>query len=589
MRELEITKSLRSRSVVAMGMPIPTFFLLLLTVQLFFTPGFMKQSGQLYVPFKKIVVGGSPNNPPYEFLDENNEPAGYNVDLTRAIAAEMKYEVKIRLGPRESMESDFIDGKIDLLQGITHTDKLTDEYSFFSHTAYNQNLFSANEYPEKVFSLRQLKNGTLALSKNTPFLDGLVKRYSQIDFVIVSSHSEALRKLVDGRVDYALIVDLPSLFLSRELAFLERGNDGNKIFQVGELRPTLGYGYVAKEDDDQILAHVNQSLNNLQLSGRQKEIREHWLGKTEPTIMSKGEKSAQIGGLIFSPLLLVVCTVFFWNHSLQKEVDRRTKELAVQQLQLIQADKMTSLGILVAGVAHEINNPTGLILHNLSTLKRMHETADAVLEEKYQQQGDFFIGGLPYSMLREESSQIFSEMKDGAQRIVQIVDDLKDFARKDSSLLTEPMNLNDVVESSFRLLQSLLKKRLTEVHLNLDKTLPSIRGNSSRIQQVVINLILNAFQASADDEQHIAVRSFVDDNVNTVVLQVVDRGIGIEAKKLPFLCDPFYTTKRDQGGTGLGLSISEKIVQEHQGHLDFRSEIGVGTTVSMYLPIYHEG
>lgn len=572
-----------------MEMPIPTFFLLLLAVQLFFMPGFMKQGGQLYVPFKKIIVGGSSNNPPYEYLDENNEPAGYNVDLTRAIAAEMRYEVEIRLGPRESTENDFIHGKLDLLQGITQTDKLTDDYSFFSHTAYNQKLFSGNEYPEKIFSLGQLEKGTLALSRNTPMLDSLVESYSQIDFIIVSSHSEALRRLVEGSADYAFIVDLPSLFLSRELAFLKRGNDGKQIFQVGELRPTLGYGYVGKEGDDQILAQVNQSLNSLQLSGRQKEIREHWLGKTEPSSMSKRERSAQIGGLIFSPLLLVICTVFFWNHSLQKKVDRRTKELAVQQLQLIQADKMTSLGILVAGVAHEINNPTGLILHNLSILKRMHETADVVLEEKYQQHGDFFLGGLPYSMLREESSQIFSEMKDGAQRIIQIVDDLKDFARKDSRLLTESIILNDMVESSLRLLESLLKKQLTEVHLSLDESLPPVRGNSSRIQQVVINLILNASQASADGEQHITVRSYVDENAKTVVLQVADRGIGIEADKLPFLCDPFYTTKRDQGGTGLGLSISEKIVQEHQGRLDFRSEIGIGTTVSMYLPIYPEG
>ena len=427
-----------------MGMPILAFFLLLLIFQLFFMPDLVRQGGQLYVPFKKIVVGGTHNNPPYEFLDENNEPAGYNVDLTRAIAAEMKTEVEIRLGDKSEIFREFIDGKIDLLQGVTQSDSIVEEHPFYSHIAYSQKLFSTTDHPEKITTLAQLSEGELFLSKNNPLISDLIERYPKINFHQVSSHSEALRKLAEGVADYALIINLPSLYLDRELVFLGQGRKDAEIIQIGELYPVLGYGYLAR-DDDALLPQINMSLNNLKLSGRQKEIQEQWLGKRDHGQISKRDKSVQLGGLIFSPLLLIVCSVFFWNHSLQKEIERRSKELAVQQLQLIQADKMTSLGILVAGVAHEINNPAGLLLHNLSTLKKIQETTDAVLRDRFQQEGDFFVGGLPYSVLREESPQIISEMKEGVNHIIQIVEDLKDFSRQDSTNLLEDVDLNTVV------------------------------------------------------------------------------------------------------------------------------------------------
>ena len=571
----------------ALGIPIPAFFLLLLVFQLFFMPGLMKQGGQLYVPFKKIVVGGSPNNPPFEFLDENNEPAGYNVDLTRAIASEMRIDVEIRLGEREVIEKAFIDGKIDILQGINQSNILAKRFLFHSQIVYGQKLFSVREYPENVRSLEQLNGGTVVLSGTTPSIETFPQLYPRLDFMTVSSHSEALMSLLAGDADYALIVNLPSLYLNRELSFLEQEHGPKKIVKIGEIEPLLGYGYVARDEDMQMLDSVSNSLNNLQLNGRLKEIQEQWLGKINPSLVSKRDKSVQLGGLVFSPLLLVACSVFFWNRSLAREVERRTKELAIQHQQLIQADKMTSLGILVAGVAHEINNPTGLILHNLSTLKRVYGAAESLLEEKYEREGDFFIGGLAYSVYREESPEIFEEMQMGAQRITQIVEDLKDFSRKDSTLLTEVASLNDVVIKSLRLVESSLEGE-SEVHLDLLASLPPFRGNSHRIEQVVINLIMNGVQASAETKQDIFIRTSFNEKSKEIVLFVEDHGVGISADKLPLLFAPFYTTKREKGGTGLGLSISEKIVKEHGGRLLFESQVGVGTTVSMYLPMNEE-
>lgn len=567
-----------------LGVSISAFFLLLLLFQLFFMPGLLRQGGHLYVPFKKIVVGGSPDNPPYEFLDENNEPAGYNIDLIKAVGAEMKVEVEVVLGKPADLEEDFLAGHIDLLQGITRADNMADDYTFFRHTAYRQKLFANVEYPQHITSLDQLQSGNVYLNRKTPFLEQLIARYPQLSFFPVSSHAEALRLLDQGVADFALIVHLPGFQLARQLEFLKNEHPGMKVMPIGELKPGLGYGYLSRSDNMELIDHVRKSFANLQLSGRQKEIKEQWLGKIDGSTISKREKSVQLGGIIFGPLLLMVCVAFFWNHSLKKEVERRSKELAVQHHQLIQADKMTSLGILVAGVAHEINNPAGVVLQNMSVLKRLSETSNEVLEERYRQEGDFFIGGLPYSLLREEADQIFSEMEDGMSRIVQIVNDLKDFARKDSMVLNESTSLNEVVAASLRLLESSMPKQIAGIRVDLGAGLPPFAGNSSRIQQVVINLVMNALQAGRGDGSDICLATAFDETWSELRLTVEDDGVGIEKAQLAHLCDPFYTTRRESGGTGLGLSISDRILKEHEGRLHFDSELGVGTTVTMYLP-----
>lgn len=588
-RTVTFSDIVNKRASFDLNIPIPAFFLLLLVFQIFFMPGLIKQGGRLYVPFRSIVVGGSFDNPPYEFLDENNEPAGYNVELTRAIAADMGIEVTIRLGGRSEIADAFAHGKVDILQGIMESDDLAKNNLFYPCSVFSHKLFARQPGSVPITSLKQLEGEQVVLSRNTPFAGQLKSEYPAVDFLLAPSHFDALQQLARGRAAYALVVNLPGPSLSRKLMLLARETGTDPLVQVAELSASgRGYGYVARDDRHQFLTHINDSFINLTTSGRHNEIQEAWLGPLSPSHVSKRGKSVQIGGLIFSPLLLAACTVFFWNRSLKREVERRTAELAVQQQQLIQADKMTSLGILVSGVAHEINNPTGLIVHNLSALQRVYETAESVLEERYRQEGDFFIRGLKYSLMREESAEIFTEMHDGARRITQIVNDLKDFARKDSPALTETASLNEVVRASVRLLDSSLRKQNCSVHLDLADSLPAFRGNSRRIEQVVINLLLNACQAGSGADQTVCIRTRRDEKENSITLDVEDRGEGIAEDQLPFLFDPFYTTRREQGGTGLGLSISERIVKEHQGRLQFTSRKGYGTTVSMTLPGYEE-
>jgi polar amino acid transport system substrate-binding protein len=277
--------------------------------------------------------------------------------------------------------------------------------------------------------------------------------------------------------------------------------------------------------------------------------------------------------------------------ALEKEVAERQRamdELRVRQRQLIQADKMTSLGILVSGVAHEVNNPTGLILLNLPHLQKAWEDAEPVLEEHYRQAGDFRLGWLQYSRMREEIPQMLAEMQEGARRIKRIVEDLKDFARRDDADLSAAVDLNAVVAAALRLVDNSIRKATRHFAVEYAAEPPRFRGNHQRIEQVVVNLVLNACQALPDSERGIYLRTWHDAGQQAVLLEVRDEGEGIAQEQLPHLTDPFFTTKRETGGTGLGLSVSAGIVKEHGGSLAFCSAVGAGMTVTLTLPACQE-
>lgn len=570
------------------NIPIPAFFLILLVFQLFFMPGLMKQGGKLYVPFKRLVVGGSHNNPPYEFLDENNEPSGYNVELTHALAAEMGLDVEIRLGDRPSIIRAFEQGKVDLLQGITQADPLVRHNLFYPSTHFSQKLFARAPVTQNIASLGQLRRGRVVLNRNTPFLSQLMAKHPYLTFIKVSSHAEALRHLAQGRADYALVVTLPSLYLNRALTFLEEEEGDDRITLVGELAPPMGYGYVTNQKSHALFPQIQGSMASLLATGRQKEVQDRWLGPLNPSEESKRERTIYLGGIIFSPLLFAICTIVFWNRSLTKEVERRTRKIAIQQQQLIQADRMTSLGTLVSGVAHEINNPMGLIIHNLALLQRVYRSAETVLEARYQSEGDFFIGGLPFSTMRGEAQEIFEEMQDGSRRIVQIVNDLKDFSNDKSPALTGRACLNESVTASIRLIETTLNKNGCRVTCHLSHSLPPFKGNRHQIEQVIVNLMLNGCQAHERPGGTLTLRTHTDAQATRIRLDVKDQGVGIKEEAIPFLFDPFFTTKRHKGGTGLGLSISNRIVKDHGGTLQVQSCPGQGTTVTLSLPVFNE-
>ena len=266
------------------------------------------------------------------------------------------------------------------------------------------------------------------------------------------------------------------------------------------------------------------------------------------------------------------------------ERKRAEEERIKLERQLHHAQKMAALGTLVAGVAHEINNPNNFITINAPMLSKAWLSIMPILEEYYDNNGDFSVGGLPYAIMRERVPQLLAGISDGAGRIKKIVSDLKNFARPDSSASFEPVDVNSAVKSSLTLVSNLLKKSTNHFKVEYGRNIPKINGNHRHLEQVVINLVQNACQALPDNNKEIRVSTTYQEKEETILIKVRDQGVGIPAESLPRIMDPFFTTKRSSGGTGLGLSVSFSIIEKHSGKLTVTSEEGKGSTFTIALP-----
>lgn len=541
-----------------------------------------------------IIVGGDRSYPPYEFLDSDGKPAGFNVDLTHAIAEVMGMKVEIRLGAWSEMRRGVESGTIHVLQGISYSDQRAELFDFSPAHSIVHHAIYARRGSSPVKSLDELRGKEVLLHKDGIMHDTLAHSGLDVSLVLTDTPAEALRILASGKHDYAIVAMLPAQYLINQHGL-------SNIVPVARRVATQKYGYAVRKGNPELVARFTEALAILHETGRYQAIHQKWLGLREGEHLPWG-KIVKYISVVTMPFLVILGLTVLWSRTLQKKVAQRTEALTqeiaerkraeealrMHQEQLIQADKMTALGILVSGVAHEINNPNGLVLMNTPVILEAFRDAEPILDQHFGQKGDFLLGGLKYSRMRTEIPLMLSDVLEGAKRIKRTVEDLKDFARRNDSAPMEPIDLTSLVRTSVRLLDNLIKKTTNHFHVHCEEGLPPVRGNSQRIEQVIVNLVLNACQALPDSEKGIVLRTFHDETTGENVFEVKDEGVGIAGENMHHLTDPFFTTKREAGGTGLGLSLSATIVKEHGGSLSFSSKFGEGTTVRLGLPALEE-
>ncbi|HLO93482.1 MAG TPA: ATP-binding protein [Burkholderiaceae bacterium] len=275
------------------------------------------------------------------------------------------------------------------------------------------------------------------------------------------------------------------------------------------------------------------------------------------------------------------------NFERMKETNARLEEA---QNQLLQSEKMASIGQLAAGVAHEINNPIGFVSSNLGTLRRYVEGMFGLLAQyervdrqqlpaSLQQEIEVQRTALDMEFLKEDLPQLLDESDEGLTRVKKIVQDLKDFSRVDQSDWQDA-DLNAGLDSTLNVVMNEVKYKAEIVKHY--QALPTVRCRAAQLNQVFMNLIVNAAHAIA--ERGVITLSTRQEG-EWVCVSVQDTGCGMSEATLRRIFEPFFTTKPVGRGTGLGLSLSFSIVQRHGGRIEVESHPGEGSRFSVWIPV----
>jgi signal transduction histidine kinase len=298
------------------------------------------------------------------------------------------------------------------------------------------------------------------------------------------------------------------------------------------------------------------------------------------------------------------------NERLEARVAERTRELSdalarlkESEAMLIQSEKMSSLGQMVAGIAHEVNTPLAYVKSSLEAVRRSVPQLARLAADTERLLGLLSTEGADEAALAAQFARVRALVDElggadsarsslqglerllqdglhGIGQIAEVIGNLKNFSRLDRSNVAE-FDLHEGIESTIRIGHAQLEKRVLRREFG---KIPPISCSPSQINQVILNLLANAAQATREGEGTITVRTGMRDAAH-VAVEVADNGHGIPADVLPKIFDPFFTTKPVGKGTGLGLSICHKIVENHGGRLEVQSKPGLGTRFTMVLPV----
>ena len=255
--------------------------------------------------------------------------------------------------------------------------------------------------------------------------------------------------------------------------------------------------------------------------------------------------------------------------SAYRQLEARLKQseatvLDLQQ-QVQQAQKMETLGTLVAGVAHEINNPINLIMYNLPLIKQVWVDFQPLLRSAQESEPDRKYGGFTYDFLMENLSQLISDMELAANRVTKIVADLKDFSRQSNAAEKAPLSLNNAVKNALRLAQTTLRTSGVQVDLKLSDELPEFDGNQQSIEQIVLNILINAIQAIEHDHGQDCIETANQEKDGRNINHIYHNCRGITLQIAYKIYHPIHTDKMPSAGTALGLSESYGLVKSHDG------------------------
>ncbi|HET6488058.1 MAG TPA: 7TM diverse intracellular signaling domain-containing protein [Spirochaetia bacterium] len=423
---------------------------------------------------------------------------------------------------------------------------------------------------EAFFLSRRMSGAFVLVERQAEELLGMNRAYAreietrQATEARLRESQETARALLDVPSADAVLIDRDGIILSH-----------NESFRVNQARHTSGsltgacvWDLFPPDVADRRRTLVRSAVESGRLLRYEDESGGRWRDIVIHPVESPG------GGVSRVAVLAVDIT----------DRKRMEREAAEHQRRLVEADKLSSLGVLVAGVAHEVNNPNHAILLNARFLDRAAADIVSALDESPAAQPDTRFGGVEYPELRRRLPEALTLIRRGAERIDSIVSQLKAYARDDTAQPAENVDANEAVRSALALASLDVRRATDLLRVDLAPGLPPIRGHRQRLEQVIINLVQNAANALRSRDEAIEVSTRNDAARGLVSIHVRDEGMGMREEDVARIRDPFFTTRRSSGGTGLGLSVSASIVEQHGGSLEFHSVLGQGTEAIVRLP-----
>jgi signal transduction histidine kinase len=507
-----------------------------------------------------IRIGPDPDAAPFEWFTPEGEYKGMAADYVRLIEEKLGVAFEIVHARDWTQVLEMVrNGEIDVLSAVAVSPQ-REQYLVFTepHITVPGVVISSKDFN----SIEELYGHKVAVVANYVWDDLITHHEVDVRLLRVEDTLTGLELASLGAID-AMVSDLASLtYQIREQGFVN-------LRIVSYIDPVLELGLAVRKDWPQLRAILDKALASIG-SAEREALRAGWLKLEDRSFWNNPVIWYSAGGGLLT-FLLILGGFGLWNRTLKRQVEVRTRELQDAQMKLIQAEKMESIGQLAAGVAHEVKNPLAIIQMGVDYLSS--ETGQD-----------------------EVTGEVIRDIDDAVRRADSVIRGLLDFSR-DKQLERTHGNINAVIDGSLRLVGHEMRQRNIEVKPHLATDLPDLELDANKLQQVLINLFMNAAHAMERDGELVVVSQLKtlhsrdelsrdhDQRFNkgdTVVwVEVRDSGPGINEADRNRIFDPFYTTKPVGEGTGLGLSVSRNIISLHQGSIDIRNRPEGGAVVTL--------
>ncbi|MCA1796426.1 MAG: transporter substrate-binding domain-containing protein, partial [Geobacteraceae bacterium] len=523
---------------------------------------------------RRIKVGGDHNFPPYEFINANGEPDGFNIDMVRAVAEKLDINIDIQLGPWAEIVSALENESIDLLAGMFYSSQRDQRFNFSApHTLVSHVIVSRKKAPE-IDNLAQLNGVNVAVQRGDIMHDKALELGYTDNLVLAQSQEECFDLVAYGDVDYALMSRLSALYWIQH-----SGAPNLRLSEQSVVTPE--YCFATSHREHHLLQIFSHGLSELKATGTYREIRQKWLEPLEEDGIDQ-YTFFKYSLFIAGPVLALLSFSLLWTYTLRKRVAQQTLALQTQTNERIKAEeklhqkfKMEAIGIMAGGIAHNFNNNLAIILASLDLARHERNNPDKV-------------------------ERLLANARTATLRSRHLVQQILTYSHHGSTE-KKPLDLANVVEETVTLARSTIPTSVAiKLNIAADAVSAHTYANEGQIQEAILNLCNNAVHAM-DEKGEIDISldiawietEFIPDPYECeggrfLRLMIQDNGCGMEQDLLDKIFDPFFTTKEVGQGTGMGLATVQGMIKQHGGFINVTSSPGVGSAFELYFPLLSE-